>query len=78
MRKYPKRKYTDDQREWCQQYEHQTTFEPLMCDYEAGNESFIEAAQKSVHWFESWSSDAYLRISERIPGYAESLGLDAV
>lgn len=39
-----------------------------MCDYEAGNTSFVEAARLSVSWFEDWSSGAYLKVSRKIPG----------
>lgn len=54
-------KYTKEQIEWCKNYQHETTFEPLMGDYEVGNESFQEAAYKCVVWFEMWASDALLR-----------------
>lgn len=59
------KKLSPAQREWCKHYERETTFEPLMCDFKAGNESFEEAARKSLAWFESWASDAYLRASDR-------------
>lgn len=61
--------YSKKQAEWCRMYERETTFEPLMCDYEAGNESFVEAAKMSISWFESWSCDAHLRVGDHhIPG----------
>lgn len=68
--KYPKSKYTEDQREWCERYEQETGFDPhAMGDYEAGNLTFIQAAQNSIQWFEDWSSDAHLRITKGgIPG----------
>lgn len=59
---------TKEQREWCERYEKETTFEPLMDDFLAGNESFEKAAQDSIRWFEDWSSDAHLNISRDIPG----------
>lgn len=62
---------TKEQRAWCKEYELATTFEPLMDDFLAGNETFVQAAKKSNHWFESWSSDAYLSISRHIPGEYE-------
>jgi hypothetical protein len=65
--------YTQAQREWCQRYERETTFEPLMCDFEAGNISFLEAAKESRKWFEDWSNDAYLRGCDNIPGEMEAL-----
>ena len=59
---------TAEQKAWCKLYEQQTTFEPLMDDFLAGNETFVAAAKKSNYWFESWSSDAHLAISRHIPG----------
>lgn len=69
-RKYPKKKYTDDQRAWCELYEAETGFEPhAMADYEAGEIDFVTAARFSLQWFEDWSGDAYNRISRGgIPG----------
>ena len=70
--KYPKAKYTQEQKRWCQTYETETTFEPLMDDYECGNESFVDAAKKSLLWFEDWSNDAHLNASRvHIPGDEE-------
>lgn len=63
-----KRRMTKEQRAWCKEYELTTTFEVLMDDFHAGNETFVEAAKKSVNWFESWSSDAFLTVSTHIPG----------
>lgn len=62
---------TKEQREWCKEYEKQTTFEPLMDDFLYGNESFVHCAKNSVRWFEDWSSDAFLNISRHIPGEYE-------
>lgn len=59
---------TKAQIEWCKLYEEQTTFEPMMDDFKAGNESFVDAARKSNRWFESWASDSHLNISRHIPG----------
>ena len=66
------KQYTAAQREWCQRYERETTFEPLMCDYEAGNVTFVQAARESVRWFEDWSNDAMLRLGD-VPGEQEAL-----
>ncbi len=63
-----KRRMTKEQRDWCKLYLDQTTFEPLMDDFLAGNVSFVDAARNSNRWFESWSSDAHLQISREIPG----------
>ena len=61
-------KYTAAERRWCEAYEAETTFEPLMCDFETGNQTFVEAANFSVKWFKDWSNDVYLKISAAIPG----------
>lgn len=61
------KKYTSEQRAWCEAYEKLTGFDPLMCDFEAGNESFITAAKNSKKWFEDWSSDM-LRSIPDMPG----------
>ena len=55
--------YSEEQKEWCREYEKFTTFEPLMGDFECGHESFEVAANSSVNWFESWSSDMHLCVS---------------
>lgn len=72
-RTYPAKLYTKSQREWCERYERETTFEPLMCDYEAGNMTFVEAARNSTQWFESWASDALRRGCDDIPGALDQL-----
>jgi len=73
MRKYPKKHYTPEQRAWCEQYERHTTFEPLMCDYEAGNQTFVDAAQFSVRWFDLWAGDVQRIVGDKIPGAFEAL-----
>jgi hypothetical protein len=67
--KFPKGKYSAEQRAWCENYESRTGFDPLMEDFEAGNETFYEAATKSVSWFEDHSCDAFLSVSSNIPGF---------
>jgi hypothetical protein len=62
-----KRRFTKEQRKWCENYEKETGFEPLMDDYLYGNERFFSAAIKSVRWFEEWASDAHLNIGRGIP-----------
>lgn len=58
---------TKEQREWCKEYQRWTDFEPLMDDFLAGNETFVQAAKKSTRWFEDWSSEAFLNVSRHIP-----------
>ena len=52
---------------WCERYEQETGFEPLMDDFLYGDETFHQAVHKSVRWFEDWSSDAHLNIGRGIP-----------
>ena len=64
-----RRFYNRRQQKWCEYYERTTGFEPLMCDYEAENESFVQAAEKSIQWYEDHTSDTYLAITRGwIPG----------
>ena len=63
---FDRSKYTDDQWDWCLEYERITDYEPLMCDFENGTHSFYEAAQASVQWYEDHTSDAHLRISRTV------------
>lgn len=66
-------KYSAEQLSWCRMYEAETGWPALMHEYESGNETFYEAARKSIGWFESWASDALLRVTARsIPGAPES------
>lgn len=75
--RWPAPKYTERQRKWCEHYERMTGFEPLMCDYEAGNESFVQAADKSTQWYEVHTSDMYLSITQRpVPGSEFDTGDD--
>lgn len=67
--RWSNRKFYDKrQQNWCEYYERTTGFEPLMCDYEAGNETFVEAAEKSNQWYEDHTTDTYLAITRWIPG----------
>ena len=59
MRKYPKSKYTEEQIKWCENYENQTTFQAVMCNFESGEQTFKEAARWNVRWFEDWMQDAH-------------------
>lgn len=60
---YERKYFTTPQWQWCRDYLLETGFEPMMCDFVANTQSFAEAARLSIAWFESWSSDAYLRIT---------------
>lgn len=54
-----KRRATPAQRNWLRDYELATTFEPLMDDWLAGNETFEEMAKKSIQWFQDWASETH-------------------
>ena len=62
------RRMTKAQKAWCAEYERQSGFEPMMDDFLIGNVSFVDAADKSVRWFEDWASDTHLNIGKNIPG----------
>jgi len=48
-----------------------------MCDYISGHETFYEAAIKSIRWFECWSGDVMLRITQgETPGSEGDDGVD--
>ena len=69
LAKWPANKYDERQRAWCERYARETTFEPLMDEYETDEKTFAEAAVLSLDWFESWSSDAFHRAGRgNIPG----------
>lgn len=57
------KRLTSVQRKWADEYKDHTGFDAMLDDFRAGNVTFTEAAKKSIRWFEDWSSDAYLRIS---------------
>ena len=65
-------KYSAEQLRWCRMYEAETGWTALMHEFEVGNETFYEAARKSIGWFESWASDALLRVTAHsIPGTSQ-------
>lgn len=75
--KYQKKYYTAEQKAWCQNYHASTTFEPMMDDYEAGNVTFVKAAQDSIDWFESWAIEARQKAEgDGIPGWMEEMELE--
>ena len=51
-------KYNLAQVAWCKNYEFITTFPPMMDEFEAGKETFNQAALRNVKWFEDWSNEA--------------------
>lgn len=78
--KYPKKLYSEDQKNWCSRYEADTGFEPLMDEYEAGNESFVDGAKRSLGWFSDWAEETHRKL-ENVPGaeaqFMRDLGLTA-
>lgn len=62
------KKMSAKQTAWCKAYEDATTFEPLMDDFLAGDETFAQAAQKSRHWFNDWVVEAFHRLPDTPEG----------
>lgn len=59
---------TPAQRAWLEQYESQTTFEPLHQDaLDSGTMTWGEVAKANVDWFEFWAMDAHLAIQKNNP-----------
>ncbi|MFW8695990.1 hypothetical protein, partial [Mesorhizobium japonicum] len=54
-RDYPENLYSQAQADWCRYYEQETSFEPAMDEYEAGNCTFTEAQDWNVAWFKRWA-----------------------
>lgn len=65
-----KRKLSPAQRAWCKLYEDKTGFDVhTMSGYLTGDyESFHEAAMLACRWYEDHASDAYLAITQKVPG----------
>src|SRR5262245_24949980 len=53
-------KYTSEQRAWCETYQRETGFAPMMDQFERGDQTFDEAAWRSIRWYEAHTSDAHL------------------
>lgn len=64
-----KKKYTPEQWAWCENYQSRTMFDPMMDSFEVGEKSFYEAAQFAIRWYEDHSKDAYLSVSNNVPGW---------
>ena len=63
MRKYSKRLYTPEQRAWCEEYERETSFEPVMGDFEAGLQTFAEAKDWNLRWLVAWAKETAQRLT---------------
>lgn len=62
-----KRRYTAEQRRWCETYRSETGFTPIMDSFENGRATFYEAAAIAIRWYEAHSSDVHLRIQRALP-----------
>lgn len=62
-----KSRYSAEQRTWCRKYRSETGFNPMMDAFECGDETFHEAATRSIRWYEAHSSDVHLRIQKALP-----------
>lgn len=59
---------TAAQRAWLEQYENETTFEPMhQAELDSGEMTWAQVAQANIDWFESWAMDAHLRIQKNNP-----------
>lgn len=65
-------KYTNEQWKWCENYQFWTDYEPQMEEFENGSMTFVKAAQFAAAWYESHTSDAYLKLCN-IPGAVEEM-----
>jgi hypothetical protein len=68
-RDYPETLYRPKQREWCEKFERETGFEPMLDEYESGEKTFPEIAKFDIEWYESHSSDVFLQVSDDVPGH---------
>lgn len=64
---YPLDRFTSAQLRWCRWYEAETGFEPVMCDFVAGNQSFEEAATWNLWWFKAWTTETLQRLKRGPP-----------
>ena len=63
------KKITKQQRQWLENYEAQTGFEPMyQDDIDSGNKTFLQAAKDNNRWYEDYSEDVLRRITHDIPG----------
>ena len=59
---------TPEQRAWLEQYERETTFEPMHQDeLDAGEMTFAQVTRANIDWFEAWADDAHLAIQKNNP-----------
>ena len=57
-------KLSKKQAEWVANYKSETGFECIYLeDFERGDKTFEDFAQSNISWYESHTSDVYLRIS---------------
>ncbi|TES61338.1 hypothetical protein E2P84_43705 [Burkholderia cepacia] len=60
-------KYTVAQRAWCDTYHRETGFHPMMDSFEAGRETFHDAATRAIRWYETHSMEAHRLIQLALP-----------
>jgi hypothetical protein len=65
---YPSNLYSREQKEWCLLFEAETTFEPMMADFEDGKEIFEVAAEKNIQWFVGWAASVNQKINAGFSG----------
>lgn len=62
FRVYPRKHYTPAQRNWCIRYETETLFEPVMGEYEAGEQTFEQAQAWNKQWLLDWAKETVDRL----------------
>jgi hypothetical protein len=58
-------KLTKTQKAWIKSYKDLTTFEAMHIDeVKAGEMTFEELVDSNVKWFEDWSTDMHLKVTQ--------------
>lgn len=65
-RGYSRKLYSYSQAKWLDDYHTITSFEPMVDDYEAGNESIEECLHFNIEWLLSWAQEEMSHLRERI------------
>ena len=68
-REYGVKLYSQKQANWCRAYEIETSFEPVMEDYEAGTMTFREAQDWNIAWFKAWAIETHGNLERSVNGY---------
>ena len=69
IREYSAKLYLKRQAQWCRMYEIETSFEPVMEEYEQGNFTFRQAQDWNIAWFKSWAIETHEKLERGVNGY---------